>query len=116
MFFEIDKSERVKRYLVEWISCFGFRCSTTLAGDKRLNRKIAEIKRHGAMGVKVTQENEGVDMLVYRAATSCPTCGSDDVASDGVDFQDDCIVSDMGCNACDKEWRVLYEAKGVYER
>jgi len=116
MFYEIEKSERVKRYLVEWVSAFGFRDSVTVSGEMRLDQKIKELKKHSAMGVKVTQTQDAIEDLVYKATNSCPRCGGYEIESDGVNFQDDCIVADMGCNTCENEWRITYEAKGVQEK
>lgn len=116
MFFEIDKKETYKTYILHWIDVFGFRQSERVHTERLLESKIADLKQANAMGVTVKDDNRDDAENVIRSTYRCPYCGSGGAQNDGVRFLDPHIVSTMGCVRCEKQWDVIYDAVGVREK
>ena len=116
MFFEIDKKETYKTYILHWVDVFGERHAERVHTERRLERKIADLKQANATGIAVKDDSRDDTENVIYSTCRCPYCGSIDIQGDGVNFIGPKIVSTMGCNECNKQWDVVYDAIGVREK
>lgn len=116
MFFEINKEETYKTFILHWIDVFGVKRSERVHTEKTLDWKIADLKQANATKIRVQGDSrDDTENVIYSTCT-CPYCGGIGAQNDRVDFIGPKIVSTMGCDQCGQQWDVIYDVIGVREK